>query len=172
MALPLLTIFSIILFSFISSRLYQKLRFKLPPGPHRLPIVGNLFGVKPVRFRCFAEWAQVYGPIISVWTGSNLNVVFSSPELAREVLKENDQQLANRHRSRLVTKFTSDGQDLAWADYGAQYVKVKKLCTLELFSAKRIEALRPIREDEVTGMVESLFNDCTKPGMIPSFSIA
>ncbi|XP_058210600.1 cytochrome P450 98A2-like [Rhododendron vialii] len=163
MALPLLTIFSIILFSFISSHLYQKLRFKLPPGPRRLPIVGNLFDVKPLRFRCFAEWAQIYGPIISVWTGSNLNVVVSSPELAREVLKENDQQLVNRHRSRSVTKFTSDGQDLAWADYGAHYVKVRKLCTLELFSAKRIEALRPIREDEVTGMVESLFNDCTKP---------
>ncbi|KAF7146314.1 hypothetical protein RHSIM_Rhsim04G0050000 [Rhododendron simsii] len=163
MALSLLTIFSVILFSFISSHLYRKLRFKLPPGPRRLPIVGNLFDVKPVRFRCFAGWAQVYGPIISVWTGSNLNVVVSSPELAREVLKENDQQLANRHRSRSVTKFTSDGQDLAWADYGAHYVKVRKLCTLELFSAKRIEALRPIREDEVTGMVESLFNDCTKP---------
>ncbi|KAE9456213.1 hypothetical protein C3L33_11882, partial [Rhododendron williamsianum] len=89
--------------SFISSYLCQKLRFKLPPGPRRLPIIGNLFDIKPVRFQCFAEWAQVYGPIISVWTGSNLNVVVSSPELAREVLKENDQHLANRHRSRSVT---------------------------------------------------------------------
>lgn len=100
-----------------------------------------------------------------MWTGPNLNVVVSSPELAREVLKENDQHLANRHRSRSVAKFTSDGQDLVWADYGAHYVKVRKVCTLELFSAKRIEALRPIREDEITGMVESLFNNCTKPGM-------
>ncbi|KAI7992361.1 Cytochrome P450 98A3 [Camellia lanceoleosa] len=45
-------------------------------------------------------------------------------------------------------------------DYGAHYVKVRKVCTVELFSRKRLEALRPIREDEVTAMVESIFNDC------------
>ncbi|KAF7146782.1 hypothetical protein RHSIM_Rhsim04G0049900 [Rhododendron simsii] len=163
MALPLLPFFSIALTIFLSYRLYQRWRFKLPPGPGLLPIVGNLNDIKPVMFRCFADWAQVYGPIISVWTGSTLNVVVSSPELAKEVLKENDQQLADRHRSRSPAKFSRDGQDLIWADYGPHYAKVRKVCTLELFSPKRIEALRPIREDEVTAMVESLFNDCTNP---------
>ncbi|CAL0305319.1 unnamed protein product [Lupinus luteus] len=139
------------------------LRFKLPPGPRPWPIIGNLYDIKPLRFRCFAEWAQSYGPIISVWFGSILNVVVSNSELAKEVLKEHDQQLADRHRSRSAAKFSRDGKDLIWADYGAHYVKVRKVCTLELFSPKRIEALRPIREDEVTAMVESIFKDCTNP---------
>jgi coumaroylquinate(coumaroylshikimate) 3'-monooxygenase len=86
--------------------------------------------------------------------------------LAKEVLKEKDQQLADRHRSRSAAKFSRDGQDLIWADYGPHYVKVRKVCTLELFSPKRIEALRPIREDEVTAMVESIFNDSTNSGML------
>ncbi|KAH7843264.1 hypothetical protein Vadar_014506 [Vaccinium darrowii] len=165
MAVSLISLFSIILIIFLPYYyyLYQRLRFKLPPGPRPLPIVGNLYGVKPVKFRCFAEWAQVYGPIISVWMGSTLNVVVSSSELAKEVLKEKDQQLADRHRSRTVSKTSEDGQDLVWADYGPHYVKVRKVCTLDLFSPKRIEALRPIREEEVTAMVESLFNDCTNP---------
>ncbi|KAI5427440.1 hypothetical protein KIW84_032743, partial [Lathyrus oleraceus] len=148
---------------FIFYTLFQKLRFKLPPGPRPWPVVGNLYDIKPVRFRCFAEWAQFYGPIISVWFGSTLNVVVSNTELAKEVLKENDQQLADRHRSRSAAKFSRDGKDLIWADYGPHYVKVRKVCTLELFSPKRIEALRPIREDEVTAMVESIFNDSTNP---------
>nr|ACA64047.1 cytochrome P450 monooxygenase CS'3H isoform [Salvia miltiorrhiza]AJD25230.1 cytochrome P450 CYP98A76 [Salvia miltiorrhiza] len=143
--------------------LYYRLRFRLPPGPRPLPIVGNLYDVKPVRFRCFAEWAQTYGPIISVWFGSTLNVVVCNTELAKEVLKEKDQQLADRHRSRSAAKFSRDGQDLIWADYGPHYVKVRKVCTLELFSPKRLEALRPIREDEVTAMVHSIYNDCTAP---------
>lgn len=150
---------------FIFYTLFQKLRFKLPPGPRPWPVVGNLYDIKPVRFRCFAEWAQFYGPIISVWFGSTLNVVVSNTELAKEVLKENDQQLADRHRSRSAAKFSRDGKDLIWADYGPHYVKVRKVCTLELFSPKRIEALRPIREDEVTAMVESIFNDSTNPGI-------
>ncbi|XP_058737817.1 cytochrome P450 98A2-like [Vicia villosa] len=148
---------------FIFYTLFQRLRFKLPPGPRPWPVVGNLYDIKPVRFRCFAEWAQFYGPIISVWFGSTLNVIVSNTELAKEVLKENDQQLADRHRSRSAAKFSRDGKDLIWADYGPHYVKVRKVCTLELFSPKRIEALRPIREDEVTAMVESIFNDSTNP---------
>ncbi|KAF6151864.1 hypothetical protein GIB67_010438 [Kingdonia uniflora] len=116
-----------------------------------------------VRFRCFAEWAQIYGPIILVWFGSTLNVVVSNSELAKEVLKEKDQQLADRHRSRSAAKFSREGKDLIWADYGPHYIKVRKVCTLEHFSPKRLEALRPIREDEVTAMVESIFCGCTKP---------
>ncbi|KAJ6363596.1 hypothetical protein OIU78_003718 [Salix suchowensis] len=152
----------------VAYRIFQRLRFKLPPGPRPWPIVGNLYDIKPVRFRCFAEWAQAYGPIISVWFGSTLNVIVSNTELAKEVLKENDQQLADRHRSRSAAKFSRDGKDLIWADYGPHYVKVRKVCTLELFTPKRLEALRPIREDEVSAMVESIFNDCTNPVMVGS----
>ncbi|CAI0428357.1 unnamed protein product [Linum tenue] len=91
--------------------LLYRLRFKLPPGPRPTPIVGNLYDIKPVRFRCFAEWAEQYGPIISVWFGSTLNVVVSNTQLAKEVLKEHDQQLADRHRSRSAAKFSRDGQE-------------------------------------------------------------
>lgn len=156
-------------FIFLLHHLYYRLRFRLPPGPRPLPVVGNLYNIKPVRFRCFAEWAQSYGPIISVWFGSTLNVIVCNSELAKEVLKEKDQQLADRHRSRSAAKFSRDGQDLIWADYGPHYVKVRKVCTLELFSPKRLEALRPIREDEVTAMVESIYKDCTVPGMLTFF---
>lgn len=145
-------------------KLYHRLRFNLPPGPRPLPVVGNLYDVKPVRFRCYADWAKQYGPIISVWFGSTLNVVVSNTELAREVLKEHDQSLADRHRTRSAAKFSRDGKDLIWADYGPHYVKVRKVCTIELFSPKRLESLRPIREDEVSAMVEDVFNHCTNPG--------
>ncbi|GLT95652.1 hypothetical protein SLE2022_133200 [Rubroshorea leprosula] len=159
MAVPLIPI--AILLSFLAFVLIRRFRFKLPPGPRAWPIVGNLYDIKPVRFRCYADWAREYGPIISVWFGSTLNVIVSNTELAKEVLKEHDQQLANRHRTRSAARFSRDGKDLIWADYGPHYVKVRKVCTLELFTPKRLEALRPIREDEVTAMVESIFKDCT-----------
>ncbi|GAB2267101.1 hypothetical protein Dimus_002086 [Dionaea muscipula] len=165
MALLLLPLAAAIIIIFITLSFYyttQKLRYKLPPGPKPWPVVGNLYDVKPVRFRCFYDWSKVYGPIISVWFGSTLNVIVSSSELAREVLKERDQQLADRHRSRSAARFSRDGKDLIWADYGPHYVKVRKVCTLELFSPKRLDALRPIREDEVTAMIHSIYMDyCT-----------
>nr|A0A2H5AIX6.1 RecName: Full=p-coumarate 3-hydroxylase; AltName: Full=Cytochrome P450 C3H [Narcissus pseudonarcissus]AUG71937.1 p-coumarate 3-hydroxylase [Narcissus pseudonarcissus] len=158
---------SIAIFSLlISFLLYKKLTTKLPPGPKPWPVVGNLYDIKPVRFRCFAEWAQTYGPIMSVWFGTTLNIVVSSSELAKEVLKEKDQILADRPRNRAAARFSRDGKDLIWADYGPHYVKVRKVCNLELFSPKRLEGLRPIREDEVTAMVESIFRECTQQDKI------
>lgn len=147
----------------IAYKLFSRLRYKLPPGPRALPIVGNLRQLKPLLVRCFTEWSEVYGPIFSVYFGSHLSVVVSSAELAKEVLKDKDVQLAYRNRTKQINKFSKNGMDLIWSDYGPHYVKVRKLCTLELFSVKRLDALRPIREDEVTAMVESIFNDCTKP---------
>ncbi|KAK9124957.1 hypothetical protein Scep_013803 [Stephania cephalantha] len=154
---------SSIICALVLYKVYRRLRLKLPPGPRAWPVVGNLYDIEPVRFRCFAEWARTYGPVMSVWFGPSLNVVVSNSELAKEVLKEKDQSLADRHRSRSAAKFSRDGQDLIWADYGPHYVKVRKVCTLELFTPKRLESLRAVREDEVTAMVQALFNDCTKP---------
>ncbi|KAM7505200.1 hypothetical protein LguiB_004104 [Lonicera macranthoides] len=166
MAFALLLIPAVLFLISLVYPLIQRLRFKLPPGPRPLPIVGNLYDLKPIKFRCFSEWAQIYGPIFSLYLDSRLNVVVNNTELAKEVLKENDQQLADRHRNRATMTFSRGGKDLIWADYGPHYVKVRKVCNLELFSPKRLEALRPIREDEVTAMVESIFNDCTNPDNI------
>lgn len=109
---------------------------------------------------------------MSVWFGTTLNVVVSSSELAKEVLKDNDLQLADRPRSRSAARFSRDGKDLIWADYGPHYVTVRKVCNLELFAPKRLEALRPIREDEVTAMVESIFRECTLPGILSCFDFS
>lgn len=149
----------------ISLALLDRLRLgRIPPGPRPWPMVGNLWQIKPVRCRGFLEWAERYGPIVSVWFGSSLNVVVSTSELAKEVLKENDQLLADRPRNRSTQRFSRNGMDLIWADYGPHYIKVRKLCNLELFTPKRLEALRPIREDEVTAMVESVHRAVTQPG--------
>jgi len=140
---------------------------KLPPGPRRRPVVGNLFDVRPVRCRCYQEWARRYGPIMTVWLGTTPTVVVSTSELAKEVLKTHDQHLADRCRDRSSERFSRGGQDLIWADYGPHYIKVRKLCNLELFTQRRLEALRPIREDEVTAMVESVYKAATAPGNKP-----
>ncbi|KAH7677215.1 coumaroylquinate(coumaroylshikimate) 3'-monooxygenase protein [Dioscorea alata] len=142
--------------------LYKAFRRKLPPGPKPWPVVGNLYDIEPVRFRCFWEWSKKYGPIMSVWFGPTLNVVVSSPELAKEVLKEHDHKLADRSRTRSSARFSRNGSDLIWADYGAHYVKVRKVCTLELFSPKRLQAFRPIREHEVSAMVRAIFSHVTQ----------
>eukprot|EP00249_Psilotum_nudum_P007901 c20901_g1_i1 orf=1-1212(-) len=149
---------------FLGYKLLLWRRYRLPPGPRPLPIVGNLYDIGPVRCKCFWEWSMKYGSIMSVWMGPTLNVVISEASLAKEVLKDKDQQFAARNRTRAADLFSKNGQDLIWADYGPHYVKVRKVCTLELFTPKRLEALRPLREEEVGSMILSLFKDCGGKG--------
>lgn len=167
MALPLLLLAAAAVAALLTYKLINRLRYKLPPGPRPRPFVGNLPDIKPVLVRCFAEWAETYGPIFTVYLGSHLKVVVSSAALAKEVLKDNDLHLSHRNRTPQINKFSKNGSDLIWSDYGPHYVKVRKLCTLELFSAKRLDSLRPIREDEVTAMVDSIFKHCSMPGLLP-----
>lgn len=147
-------------FVFFVYKVVRDATCRLPPGPRPWPVVGNLTQITPVRFKCFMEWAELYGPVMAVWMGPTLNVVVSSADAAKEMLKDKDPILASRPLSRAAARFSRDGQDLIWADYGTHYVKVRKVCTLELFTAKRLEALKSVREDEAGAMVASLWSDC------------
>ncbi|KAL9233840.1 hypothetical protein vseg_008785 [Gypsophila vaccaria] len=133
---------------FLAYKLYKSLTTRLPPGPPRCGPVHSLYDIGLVG---------QYGPVISVWFRSRLNVIVSSSELAKEVLKENDKALSDRPRS------GSMGNGLVWANYGPHFVKLKHICMVELFSSKRLESLRHIREDEVITMVGSIYKDFTNP---------
>lgn len=51
-----------------------------------VPILGNLHQLKEKKpHKTFARWAETYGPIYSIKTGSSTVVVLNSAELAKEV---------------------------------------------------------------------------------------
>ncbi|KAI3689005.1 hypothetical protein L2E82_46953 [Cichorium intybus] len=134
----------------------HRLRQNLPPGPHPWPIVGNMYQLRPNDFRLLARWSNIYGPIVSFQIGSSLCITVSNPKLAKEVLKDHDQLLANRHRTIGIARFSRNGDDLTWADYGPKFVKLKKLCVVELFSPRNLEAHKPERENEISVMIDSI----------------
>ncbi|CAN4108522.1 unnamed protein product [Withania somnifera] len=88
MAIPLALVFT-----FIAYHLY----YRLPPGPTPWPVVGNSTKLSALDSVAITSVPKITALIISVWFVSNLNVVISSSELAKEVLKGHDQHLANRH---------------------------------------------------------------------------
>lgn len=161
MSIPMLGLILIIVFIVSAFKLLFQQRYRLPPGPKPWPIIGNLLDVKPLVFRSMAELSEVYGPVMSLWFGSSLNLSVCSSELAKEALKENDANLANRFRDGGISVITNHGKDLVWADYGPHYVKLRKFCTLELFSPRSIHTFRPIWGDEIAAMVKSIFKDCS-----------
>ncbi|CAD5327820.1 unnamed protein product [Arabidopsis thaliana] len=140
--------------------LYQKpktKRYKLPPGPSPLPVIGNLLQLQklnPQRF--FAGWAKKYGPILSYRIGSRTMVVISSAELAKELLKTQDVNFADRppHRGH---EFISYGRrDMALNHYTPYYREIRKMGMNHLFSPTRVATFKHVREEEARRMMDKI----------------
>ncbi|KAI3739465.1 hypothetical protein L2E82_29870 [Cichorium intybus] len=157
-----LIVSSLILFLYFMLKRSKSLN--LPPGPQKLPLIGNvhqLAGLLP--HRAFRELARKHGPIMHVQLGQISAVIISSPKLAKEVLKTHDIALADR-----PTTFGSElvlygNTDIALAPYGEYWRQMKKIASLELLSAKKVRSFSRIREQELDGFLKFLRSSSGKP---------
>ncbi|KMZ73185.1 Premnaspirodiene oxygenase [Zostera marina] len=138
---------------------------RLPPGPTKLPIIGNLhnliFAGDDHLPRVFGELAKKHGTFMHLKFGQISQVVVSSSDLAKEFLKTHDINFATR-----PDKFTSrlifyNNRDVALAPYGEYWRQMKKIVTLELLSAKKVKFFDRLRRDEVGKMINILTKAAT-----------
>ncbi|KAM1273144.1 hypothetical protein ACFX2H_023080 [Malus domestica] len=143
---------------------------KSPPGPWKLPIIGNLHQmVGPLPHHIFRDLAKKHGPIMHLKLGQLEAVIISSPKAAREVLKTHELAFAQRPIV-LATEVLSFGQGgIISAPYGDLWRSLRKVCMFELLSAKRVQSFRSIREEEAQNLVESI-GSMSHKGLAINFS--
>ncbi|KAL6909562.1 hypothetical protein ACP4OV_001843 [Aristida adscensionis] len=97
-------------------------RLHLPPGPARLPILGNLHqlmgggGAPP--HRRLGELARRHGPVMMLRLGAVPTVVVSSPAAAREVMRTHDAGCCSRPDSPGTRRMSYGHKDVAFAPHG------------------------------------------------------
>ncbi|KMT03414.1 hypothetical protein BVRB_8g191000 [Beta vulgaris subsp. vulgaris] len=166
----LLILLFIVSFLIISKLLKKPTTTKLPPGPPKLPLIGNLHQLASkttLPHRRLAELATVYGPIMHLRLGEVPTIVISSAEMAKEVMKTHDALLCNRPKMMMPQVVFYNCSDIALTPYGEYWRQVRKIATLELFTASRVQVFRPIREEEVRDVVKSL---ASKVGSVVNLS--
>ncbi|KAJ0751110.1 putative cytochrome P450 [Helianthus annuus] len=129
----------------------------LPPGPRMLPIVGYLPFLTPNLHTQFTNMAHTYGPIFKLKLGSKLHVVINTPELAKEVVRDQDEAFSNRAQTIAASVITNGGQDIAFSDNNANWRKLRKISVHEMLSNKNIEANSSVRRDEVRNAIKNVF---------------
>ncbi|KAI9116421.1 hypothetical protein K1719_012588 [Acacia pycnantha] len=155
--IPYSIIFTFICFLFLIRKLSssKKPSKPLPPGPPKFPLIGNLHQLAgSLPHRRLRDLANKYGPLMYLQLGETSNVVVTSPEIVREITKSHDQIFANRSKILAGDVFAYNSTDLFFSPYGSYWRLLRKICTLELFSMKRVQSFRKIREEEVSEVVK------------------
>ncbi|KAK2051646.1 cytochrome P450 [Colletotrichum caudatum] len=101
-------------------RRYSKL--PLPPGPPRLPIIGNLFN-SPVHYSWLThfQWKHTYGPVVYCEVGGQPTVVLTTVEAAHELLNKRASNYSNRSFSYTVSELVANGYNMLFRQYDAQF---------------------------------------------------
>ncbi|KAL4625360.1 hypothetical protein ACB092_05G019600 [Castanea dentata] len=135
----------------------RRRKVNLPPGPKPWPIIGNLNLIGPLPHRSIHELSQKYGPIMHLRFGSFPVVVGSSVEMAKAFLKTHDVTFASRPKIAAGKHTTYNYSDITWSPYGPYWRQARRMCLMELFSAKRLESYEYIRKEEMNACLSDLY---------------
>nr|ACF74516.1 amorpha-4,11-diene monooxygenase [Artemisia annua] len=127
------------------------------PEPWRLPIIGHmhhLIGTTP--HRGVGDLARKYGSLMHLQLGEVPTIVVSSPKWAKEILTTYDISFANRPETLTGEIVLYHNTDVVLAPYGEYWRQLRKICTSELLSVKKVKSFQSLREEECWNLVQEI----------------
>ncbi|KAL1216138.1 Cytochrome P450 71B28 [Cardamine amara subsp. amara] len=158
----LLCLFFLLPLFFIFLKNLKPSKWKLPPGPPKLPIIGNLHQRRKLNPRNSRNLSQKYGPVVLLRYGFVPVVVISSKEAAEEVLKIHDLDCCSRPETVGTRAISYNFKDIGFAPYGEEWRAMRKLSVVELFSTKKLQSFRYIIEEENNLLVKKLSDSASR----------
>lgn len=162
-ALLLTALFLVLGFLAVLKRWRNAVDPPLPPGPRGVPFLGYLPFLGKNFHREFAELARTYGPIYKIWLGNQLWVVIGSPSLMKEISRDHDAVFANRGVTVAASTISHGRRDIAFADHGPYWRKMRKVFVREMMSSSSLDACSGLRKEEMKKSIISLYNQAGSP---------
>ncbi|KAF5310685.1 hypothetical protein D9619_008116 [Psilocybe cf. subviscida] len=136
---------------------WSQRRFRLPPGPRGIPILGNVFDI-PSRdeWKAYQTWgAELGSDIISLNMAGTPMIVLNSREVARDLLEKRSAIYSDRPRYVMLNELCGFGWDFNFQPYGTAWKNRRKLFTREMQPPKSLQH-RPRVQAAVRSMLQKL----------------
>ncbi|VVA27402.1 PREDICTED: cytochrome P450 [Prunus dulcis] len=155
---------TLIFAAIIACIIYQRLKCrsspkpqKLPPGPPRWPILGNLLQLGPLPHRDLASLCDKYGPLVYLKLGSVDAITTNDPEIIREILLKQDEVFASRPRTLAAVHLAYGCGDVALAPFGPRWKRMRRICMEHLLTTKRLDSFARHRAEEAQHLVRDVW---------------
>ena len=102
----------------------------IPPGPPRLPLIGNLHQApKPnqLPWHVYASWAEKYGPIFSVQFGGSTLIMLANETIAHDLLNKRGNKYSDRPRLVMANECLEKGMHIMFKDYNDAFKKQQRM---------------------------------------------
>ncbi|KAL0581499.1 hypothetical protein V5O48_000557 [Marasmius crinis-equi] len=112
----------------------RRVGLNYPPGPRKLPFVGNLLQLpKERQWIKFREWATEYGPIFHLEAGPDHIVVLNTPEATEDLLVKRNRIFTDRMSPHVAADIVSAGQRMLFLPGASTaYKSMRKALAAEL----------------------------------------
>ncbi|XP_059637742.1 cytochrome P450 703A2 [Cornus florida] len=167
--MDLITFASILLFVALVAWLMRVSNYKakrLPPGPPRWPIVGNLLQLSQLPHRDLASFCEKYGPLVYLRLGSVDAITTNDPDIIREILVRQDDIFASRPRTLAAIHLAYGCGDVALAPLGPHWKRMRRICMEQLLTTKRLESFATHRADEAQHLVQDVWTRAQTGGAV------
>lgn len=126
---------------------------KLPPGPRGWPFIGNILDLGTLPHRSLAALKQKHGPLVWLSIGSVEVVVVQSAGAAEELFKNHDLSLFDRTIIDTMRSHNVYKSAMSLSSYNIYWRTLRRICTIELFTTKRINETMLVRQNCVDDML-------------------
>ncbi|KAL8229215.1 hypothetical protein R6Q57_014115 [Mikania cordata] len=142
----------------------------LPPGPSRLPIIGNMHLLGDQPHRSLAKLAETHGPIMSLKLGQINTLVISSASAAKQVLQKQDLAFSTRHVPDASHAQNHAQYSVAWLRVCTEWRTLRRIMNSNIFSNSSLETKQHLRIQKVEELIAycrkaSLSNDYVDIGL-------